>query len=93
MAGSLFRDDPFDNIIGFKNSLLAQKDRFTRALAGHLLSFALTRELAPADAVALDQITEATVANGYQIQTLLKEVILSEPFLSKTTLEHPSKQP
>jgi len=84
MSGSLFRKHSFNNIVEFKDALLAEKDRFTRGLAGHLLSFALARGLGPADQVALDQITEKTIAEGYKMQALLKQVILSEPFLSKT---------
>ena len=59
-----------------------------RGLAAHLLSFALAREIGPADQPALDQIAEATAADEYRMQTLLKEVILSEPFRSKSISEN-----
>ena len=36
------------------------------------------------DQIAIDQIAERTAEDGYKIQTLLKQVVLSEPFLSKT---------
>jgi hypothetical protein len=84
MSGVLFRKHEFDNVIEFKDAILAERDRFTRALAGHLLSFALARELGLADQVALDQIAERTAADDYKIQTLLVQIVLSEPFLSKT---------
>ena len=84
MSGSLFRRHEFTNVTEFKDALLAEKDRFSRGLAGHLLSFALARELGPADQPALDLIAEETPKDDYRIQTLLKQVILSEPFLSKT---------
>lgn len=84
MSGMLFRKHEFSDIIEFKDSILAEKDRFTRALAGHLLSFGLARELAASDQIALDGITEATAADDYRIQTLLKQVIQSKPFLSKS---------
>ncbi|MEZ5324153.1 MAG: DUF1592 domain-containing protein [Verrucomicrobiales bacterium] len=54
------------------------------AVCGHLLSFALARELGPADQMALDTIASRTREDDYRIQTLLKEVILSEPFSTKT---------
>ena len=82
-AGSLFRKHEFTNVIEFKDAILAEKDRFTRGFAGHLLSFALARELNASDQLALDQIAAATARDGYKIQTVLKQVILSEPFLSK----------
>jgi len=85
MSGVLFRKHEFNNVVEFKDAILAEKDRFTRALAGHLLSFGLARELGAADQIALDKITEATVKNDYRIKSLIREVILSEPFQSKMT--------
>ena len=84
MAGTLFRKHAFADIIDFKEAILAEKDRFTRGLAGHLLSFAVARELTPSDELALDQITEQTAKEAYKFQTLIREVIHSAPFMSKT---------
>ncbi|HRX79177.1 MAG TPA: DUF1592 domain-containing protein [Pirellulaceae bacterium] len=84
MAGTLFRKHHFGDVVEFKEAILAEKDRFTRALAGHLLSYGLARELAASDQIALDQIAEAAAADEYRFQTLLKQVILSKPFQSKT---------
>ena len=84
VAGALFRKHKFADVIEFKDAILTEKDRFTRALAGHLLAFGLARELGAADQVALEQIAVATAADGYRIQTLLKQVIMSEPFQTKT---------
>lgn len=86
-SGMLFRKHKFTNVVEFKEAILREKDRFTRALAGHLLSYALARELEPADQVALDKITQATAADGDKFQTLIKQVILSEPFQKKTNPE------
>ncbi len=87
MQGTLFRKHAFNDVIEFKDAILAEKDRFTRGLAGHLLSFALARELSPADQIALDEIAAATAKDGYRMQPLIKQVILSEPFMTKTTLK------
>ncbi len=84
ISGTLLRKHRFDNVVGFKDAILAEQDRFTRGLAGHLLAFALARELGPADQIALDQIAEATAADGYKMHTLIRQVIFSEPFLTKT---------
>ena len=84
VAGTLFRRHHFSNIAEFKDAILAEKDRFTRALASHLLSFALARQLGVSDQLALDRIVEATAADDYKIQSLLREVIFSRPFLTKT---------
>lgn len=85
MQGTLFRKHAFNDVIEFKDAILAEKDRFTRALAGHLLSFALARALGPADHIALDRIAQTTAEDGYKMQTLIKQVILSEPFMTKTS--------
>jgi hypothetical protein len=84
MSGTLFRQHEFSDIIEFKDAILVEKDRFARALAGHLLSFGLARELGASDQIALDEIAQATANDEYRIQTLLKQVILSKPFMSKT---------
>ncbi|MFK8113862.1 MAG: DUF1592 domain-containing protein [Rubripirellula sp.] len=84
MVGTLFRKHEFEDIAEFKDAILAEKDRFARALAGHLLSFGLARQLGPADQLALDEIAAATAADDYKLQQLIKHVVLSEPFRSKT---------
>jgi len=84
-AGQLFREHAFDSVVEFKDAILAEKDRFTRALAAHLMAFGLARPLGPGDQVALDQIVEKTVADDYRMQTLIKQVILSQPFRSKSS--------
>lgn len=92
MEGVLFRKHSFTDVAGFKDAILAEKDRFVRGLAGHLLSFALARELGPAEQLALDEIAAATASDGYRIQTLIKEVIYSKPFHSKTNPEPPETE-
>ncbi|QDT11637.1 DUF1592 domain-containing protein [Planctomycetes bacterium K23_9] len=84
MQGTLLRKHDFADVAEFKDAILVERDRFTRGLAGHLLSFALARELGAADQSALDKIADATAADDYRIQTLIKQVVLSEPFQSKT---------
>tara|TARA_R110002049_G_scaffold27321_3_gene94448 strand:+ start:99400 stop:101493 length:2094 start_codon:yes stop_codon:yes gene_type:complete len=84
MSGTLFRKHKFKDIVEFKDAILVEKDRFTRALAGHLLSFAVARRLTAADQIALGEIVKKTAASKYRMQSLLKQVIFSEPFLTKT---------
>ena len=80
-SGRLFRRHEFSDVVGFKDAILAEKDRFVRGFAGHLLSFALARELGPQDQSELDRIAAATIADDYRIQTLFREVVFSKPFL------------
>lgn len=85
MEGVLFRKHKFSNVVEFKDAILAEKERFVRGLAGHLMSFALGRRLGPADEIALDEIVEKAGAKEYRMKALLREVVLSEPFLAKAT--------
>ena len=82
-SGVLFRKHSFNNVVEFKDAILSEKNRFTRAFAGHMLSYALGRGLTPVDAYALDGITAKTIADGFRLQTLLHEVVQSAPFINK----------
>ncbi len=88
--GSLFRKYPFESITEFKDAILAEKDRFTRAFASHLLSFALGRAIGIEDYPSLDHITGATRQDGYRMQTLIKEIVLSDSFRHRTTKPNPT---
>ena len=79
-SGILFARRKFTDIIAFKDALLVEKKRFTTALASHLLSFALGRDIQVEDLLALDHIVRQTAAADYRFQTLIKQVVLSEPF-------------
>ena len=83
VAGTLFRKHDFTSVVEFKDAILKEKDRFTRAFAKHLLSFALGREVGLGDGPALEKIVRETAANGYRMQPLIKQVVTSEPFLNK----------
>ena len=88
-AGKLFRKHAFSDIVGFKDAILAEKDRFARAFAAHMLSFALGREIQVADSPAIDRLTQATIDDGYRMQTLIKEIVFSEPFRQESAKPAP----
>ncbi|MFT5468970.1 MAG: hypothetical protein ACI8UO_004083, partial [Verrucomicrobiales bacterium] len=83
-SGVLFRKHEFMNVIEFKDALLAEKDRFARAFAGHLLAYALGRETTAADSIALDRIVAETTNVDYAMQDLIKQIVLSEPFRNQS---------
>ena len=83
-SGVLFRKYEFKDVVEFKDAILQEKDRFTRGFAGHLLAFALGREVEAEDSIALDQVAAKVAADGYRMKTLIKEIVRSEPFLSKS---------
>ncbi|MFK5923151.1 MAG: DUF1592 domain-containing protein [Verrucomicrobiota bacterium] len=84
MNGTLFRKHEFNDIVEFKDAVLAEKDRFVRGFAEHLLSFALAREVGVADGPALEKIAKATAADDYRIKSMIKHVVQSESFLQKS---------
>ena len=79
-SGTLFGKYEFTNIIELKDILLAEKERFARAFATHVLSFALGREIGVEDSLVLDHIVDETAKDGFRFQTLIKQVVLSESF-------------
>lgn len=84
-SGVLLAQHKFSNVIEFKDSILAEKDRFAQAFAAHLLSFALGRDTGPADWASLESITVESADNGFRIRPLLKAIVLSEPFRQQGT--------
>ncbi len=79
-SGVLFRKYPFTDIVEFKEAILAEKDRFTRAFASHLLSFGLGREVGAADSLAVDEIVRETAVADYRLKSLIKAIVRSDPF-------------
>ena len=49
--GYLLRKHRFRNIVEFKQAILVEEKRFTKAFTSHMLTLALTRELTPADSI------------------------------------------
>lgn len=85
-SGQLFGRHEFESIHDFKKVILNERRRFVRGFAAHLLSFALSRELGPADSPTLDAIADRVMAGENSLRTVLKMVAMSEPFLHKNTL-------
>ncbi|MCH2367724.1 MAG: DUF1585 domain-containing protein, partial [Planctomycetes bacterium] len=65
----------------FKEALVKEKRRFARAFTAHLLRFALSRELHPADSLTVDDIVEKAAKEDFKLKSLIREVILSDSFL------------
>ena len=84
-SGILFNRHEFKTAVEFKRLLLLEKRRFIRGFVSHLLSYALGRELGPADSPALDNMTVKAVAGQDQLRAVLKSVAMSDPFLHKNT--------
>ena len=90
--GVLFGRRKFTNIVEFKDAILAEKDLFARAFAGHLLAFALGREVGVSDEPALDRIMRETARADYRMQQMLRQIVLSEPFRTKYNPVEPGER-
>lgn len=82
-SGKLFREHPFQNVVEFKDAILAEKNRFARAFSEHALSYAVGRALTPGDTLSVDLITERVIADDFRVQTVLHEVAQSNSFLKR----------
>ena len=87
VSGVLFNQHQFKTLVEFKQLILKEKQRFIRGFTAHLLSYALGRELGPADSPALNEMTAQTMEGKDQMRTVLKRIAMSEPFLHKNTHE------
>lgn len=88
--GVLFRKHPFNNPVEFKDAILIEKERFVSGFAGHLLSFALGRELAPTDSLAIDAVLDQCRDDNFPFRDIIKEIVVSESFRYKSNFPDPS---
>ncbi len=86
-SGKLFDEHEFRGAVGFKDAILAEKPRFARAFAGHLLSYALGRKLEIGDRPSLDRIVENSAKDDYRFRTMIREVVLSPSFRHFSTTD------
>jgi len=86
VSSILFNQHKFTNFTEFKQLIVQQKPRFVRGFIAHLLSYALGRELGPADTHAMEAMSAQAVAGQDQMRSVLKAIALSEPFMHKNTL-------
>jgi len=77
----LLRKYKFDNIVDFKKSIAKEDRRFAKAFTAHLLRFALSRELSPADTLTIDGIVNQTEKEGFKLKSLIRRVVQSDGFL------------
>ncbi|MGI9242327.1 MAG: DUF1592 domain-containing protein [Verrucomicrobiales bacterium] len=73
-SGKLFGKHEFDDVVGFKDAVLAEKEIFAKAFIGHLLCYALGRELTLADRIAVGEIAEASKKDHYRMRDVIKNV-------------------
>jgi hypothetical protein len=80
-SGTLLRKYPFKDIVLFKQALVKENKRFAKAFTSHLLRFALSRELSPADSLTVEAIVERVEKENFRLKSLIREIILNDSFL------------
>ncbi|MDP9055848.1 MAG: DUF1592 domain-containing protein [Pseudomonadota bacterium] len=78
---------PLTGITGLQHILLARKDQFVGAFTQRLMTYALARGLGPQDMPAVRKITRMAAADNYRIQTIIKGIVTSDPFLLRKVPE------
>ena len=82
-SGETPEGEKFTNPAELKKLLMGRKEQFARQATQKFLSFALGRELTPYDRPITKKITDEVMANDGKIQTLIMQIINSEPFLHR----------
>lgn len=70
----------FSGPAGFKDALLAKREEFVRAFAGHMLSYALGRKLEPSDDAVLAAVADAAARDGYKFSRVVVAIVGSPAF-------------
>jgi hypothetical protein len=70
-----------DGVAGLKGYL--KSDKFVRAFAEKLMTYALGRAMERHDRAALDAVVRQTQAGGSRISALINAIVTSDPFLKR----------
>ena len=92
VSGVLFNQHEFKTFLEFKEIIVREKGRFVRGFIAHLLSYALSRELGPADSPALDEMTTKALSGEDTMRAVLKNIAMSDPFLQKNNFKKLEKK-
>lgn len=82
-AGELPGGKRFASPKDLKAIVAGRKDELARNLVRKLLAYALCRQLEAYDEIVVDRIVETIAADGYRIQPLITEIVISYPFLNR----------
>ena len=82
-SGELPGGRVFSNPRELKAILAARKEDLARNLVEKLMAYALCRQLTGYDEIVVDQLMKRLAGDGYRMQSLITELILSYPFLHR----------
>ena len=75
----------FSGLSGLQQILLARKDEFTGAFTERLLTYALARGVGARDMPAVRKIVRRAAADDYRVQSIIKGIVESDPFMLRRT--------
>ena len=91
-SGALPDGTRFSSPAELKKALAAHPERFAHTLTERLLTWALGRQLEARDMPAIRRILRESAAANYPMQSLIRGVVESAPFLTRT-VERPDPTP
>ena len=83
VSGVLPSGRAFNDLPGYKQALLAEKDRFVRGFTQKMLTYALGRSVGATDRETVDCVVQQLERDQYRMQALLQGVVASEAFRMK----------
>jgi len=66
-----------------KHLLNERRDQFARAMVSKLLTYALGRSLSLEDKFLIEKLSGDFAKNDYRLRGLMKNIVTSQPFLSR----------
>jgi len=82
-ADTLANGEAFSGFDEFRRLLASRPDVLARSVAGHLLTYGTGGTLSSADQQALDGIVARASQAGYGLASIVRETVVSPPFLNK----------
>ncbi len=82
-SGEFADGSRFSGPSDLKTILQAKKEDFVRCLTEKMLTYALGRGVEYYDRPAVERIVQAMPGHEYRMQSLIQEIVLSEPFLKR----------
>lgn len=79
-ASTEFQGRSFSGIATLKNLIRRDKKTFVRAFVGHVMTYALGRELHFSDEPELRRIADEVMANDCRFHSVIEAIVLSKPF-------------
>tara|TARA_R110002049_G_scaffold2750_8_gene22216 strand:- start:153876 stop:156506 length:2631 start_codon:yes stop_codon:yes gene_type:complete len=83
VSGTLPSGRRFETLQQFKDSLLAEKDRFAEAFTQRLLTYAWCRPVGFADVETTARLTASLASNDYRIQSVIHAIVADPTFQRK----------